>query len=314
MARIVILCGGVGGAKLAEGLQSCLPAGTLAIIANTGDDFIHRGLPICPDIDTLLYTLAGVANPVQGWGRNEESWQVQNEWRRVGEEIWFQLGDRDIALHLLRLELLSSGLRLTEVTQQLATRLGVSTCLLPMSDDPAPTVVLTEQGELPFREYFVKWQCKPRALGFRYSAAGPARPSPEVLSALQAPELAGIIIAPSNPFLSVAPILALPGLRDSLTSRGVPVIAVSPIVSGEAIKGPAAKIMRELGCEVTPIGVAREYRDIRHLMLIDDCDAALISAAAEQGFRFEAATTVMTSAEDRRRLAELCLARLKYHP
>src|SRR5277367_5159283 len=161
MGRIVALCGGVGGAKLADGLQQCLAPGTLEIIVNTGDDFEHRGLPICPDLDTVLYTLAGVANAAQGWGRADESWRVQAQWRELGLDTWFQLGDRDIALHLLRRELQSQGMRLSEISRELARRFGVPSELLPMCDGPAPTTVLTERGEMPFQEYFVKHQCRP---------------------------------------------------------------------------------------------------------------------------------------------------------
>ena len=310
MPTVVALCGGVGGAKLADGLQRCLAPGELRLIVNTGDDFEHRGLPVCPDLDTVLYTLAGVANAEQGWGRADESWRVQAQWRELGVDTWFQLGDRDIALHLLRRESLSQGRTLTETSRALAERFGVQSDILPMCDEPAPTRVLTDQGEMAFQEYFVKLRCAPAVHGFRYGAAGAARLSDEVKNALEDPGLKGIILCPSNPYLSVAPILAVPGLRERLAGTHAPVIAVSPIIGGAAVKGPAAKIMRELDLPVSPLEIAREYGDFLDLMLIDDGDQAILERRRAQDPALGTAAILMRTAEDRVRLAAECLERL----
>jgi LPPG:FO 2-phospho-L-lactate transferase len=311
MQHIVALCGGVGGAKLAEGLQQVLASGELSVIVNTGDDFEHRGLPICPDLDTVLYTLAGVANPDQGWGRAEETWRVQAEWRELGVDTWFQLGDRDIALHLYRSELRSRGMTLTQITQALAQRFRIAAELLPMCDHPAPTTVSTELGDLPFQEYFVKHRCAPAVRGFRYGAEASGTMPGEVRAALERADLTGIILCPSNPYLSVAPILAVPGIRDSLVRAEVPVIAVSPLIGGSAVKGPAAKIMNELDLPVSPLEIARQYRDFLDVMLIDERDRALIAGREAGDPHIETAEILMKSAADRRRLAEACLAVLR---
>jgi LPPG:FO 2-phospho-L-lactate transferase len=310
MQHILALCGGVGGAKLADGLQQCLSAGRLHLIVNTGDDFEHRGLPICPDLDTVLYTLAGVANADQGWGRADESWRVQTQWRELGIDTWFQLGDRDIALHLYRRELQLQGISLTQISRTLARQFGVPSELLPMCDAPAPTIVLTDQGEMPFQEYFVKQQCRPRVRGFRY--AGVARDlTAEICGALEDANLDGIILCPSNPYLSIAPILAVPGLRDRLMRARVPVIAVSPIIGGAAVKGPAAKIMLELNLPVSPLEIARQYRDILDVMLIDETDAELLALCDADDPALETAPILMRTPKDRRMLAAACLDELR---
>jgi len=309
--KIVVLCGGVGGAKLADGFQRVLAPGRLTVIVNTGDDFEHRGLPICPDLDTVLYTLAGVANAAQGWGRADESWRVQAQWRELGLDTWFQLGDRDIALHLLRRELQSQGMRLSEISRELARRFGVPSELLPMCDGPAPTTVLTERGEMPFQEYFVKHQCRPTVSGFRYGAADAGELSTEVREALGAENIDGIVLCPSNPYLSIAPILAVPGLRDCLVAARVPVVAVSPILGGKAIKGPAAKIMHELDLPVSPLQIAREYGDFLDVMLIDENDAGLLDSRGPSDPRLATAPIMMHTPEDRRSLAEACLEILR---
>ncbi|HEY3852180.1 MAG TPA: 2-phospho-L-lactate transferase [Steroidobacteraceae bacterium] len=311
MQHIVALCGGVGGAKLAEGLQQVLAPGELSVIVNTGDDFEHRGLPICPDLDTVLYTLAGVANPDQGWGRAEETWRVQAEWRELGVDTWFQLGDRDIALHLYRSELSSRGMTLTQITRALAQRFRIASELLPMCDQPAPTTVSTELGDLPFQEYFVKHRCVPAVRGFRYGAAASGSMPGEVRAALERPDLEGIILCPSNPYLSVAPILAVPGIRESLVRAEIPVIAVSPLIGGSAVKGPAAKIMNELDLPVSPLEIARQYRDFLDVMVIDERDGALIAEREAGDPHIETAEILMKSPADRRRLAEACLAVLR---
>jgi LPPG:FO 2-phospho-L-lactate transferase len=311
--RVLALCGGVGGAKLADGLQQSVAPGRLHVIVNTGDDFEHRGLPICPDLDTVLYTLAGVANAEQGWGRADESWQVQSQWREMGLESWFQLGDRDIALHLHRREMQAAGMTLTQISLTLAREFGVPSELLPMCDAPVPTTVLTDQGEMPFQEYFVRRRCAPAVRGFRYGAAGVFEPTEQVRSALEAADLDGIILCPSNPYLSIAPILAVRGMRELLASARAPVIAISPIIAGAAVKGPAAKIMGELGASVSPVEIARQYRDFLDVMLIDEADAGLLAAATPEPDdpEFETASILMRTSADRRILAERCLELLR---
>jgi LPPG:FO 2-phospho-L-lactate transferase len=304
---IVALCGGVGGAKLADGLQQCLAPGELHVIVNTGDDFEHRGLPICPDLDTVLYTLAGVANTSQGWGRADETWRVQTQWRELGIETWFQLGDRDIALHLYRRELQAQGMRLTQISRTLAERLGVASDLLPMCDVPAPTTVLTDAGEMPFQEYFVKQQCRPVVRGFRYGATGTGDLTAEIRRVLEDGNLDGIVLCPSNPYLSVAPILAVPGMRECLVRARVPIIAVSPLIGGAAVKGPAAKIMQELNLPVSPLEIARGYADFLDAMLIDPADAELLALRESDDPELAAAPIMMRTPADRRALATVCL-------
>ena len=304
---IVALCGGVGGAKLADGLQRCLAPGRLQLIVNTGDDFEHRGLPICPDLDTVLYTLAGVADAQQGWGRANESWQVHSQWREMGLDTWFQLGDRDIALHLHRREMQAGGMTLTQISRTLAREFGVPSALLPMCDAPAPTTVLTDRGEMPFQEYFVKHRCAPAVRGFRYGGEALGQVTAEIRSALADPGLEGIILCPSNPYLSIAPILAVSGLRELLARAGVPVVAVSPIIGGGAVKGPAAKIMRELGLPVSPLAIARQYRDFLDVMLIDESDSSVLGAREAADPALETARILMRTLDERRALGEACL-------
>lgn len=309
--KIVALCGGVGGAKLADGLQRCLPAGALQLIVNTGDDFEHRGLLICPDLDTVLYTLADVANVNQGWGRENETWHVRSQWRELGIDTWFQLGDRDIALHLYRRELQAGGMSLTQISRTLSQKFAVPSELLPMCEAPMPTIVLTDQGEMPFQEYFVKLRCEPKVRGFRYGTGAVADPTPEVRAALTGSGLDGIILCPSNPYLSIAPILAVRGMRDLLAGARAPVIAVSPIIGGAAVKGPAAKIMRELDLPVSPLEIARQYRDFLDMMLIDETDAQLLGGRKPGDPSIATAPILMRTAADRRTLAAVCLDLLR---
>jgi LPPG:FO 2-phospho-L-lactate transferase len=304
---IVALCGGVGGAKLAYGLARVLPPHDLAVIVNTGDDFEHFGLTICPDVDTVLYTLSGNENRDTGWGRAEESWGAMEELGRLGGETWFRLGDKDLALHLLRRQLLDRGERLTEVTRQLAARLGVEIGVLPMSDQAVRTVVATDEGELAFQDYFVRRRCEPKVTGFRFEGAARARPSPEVEAALSAAELRGIVICPSNPYVSIGPMLAIDGIRQRLEASRVPILAVSPIVAGRAIKGPAAKMMSELGGPVSGLLVARLYAGLIDGMLLDEQDHALLAQRRVDDPRLFIAPTVMRTPEYRVALARECV-------
>src|SRR5262245_42288325 len=241
----VALSGGVGGAKLALGLAQVL-ADRLSLIVNTGDDFEHLGFYVSPDLDTALYTLAGLVNPVTGWGRRGETWTFMATLEGLGGPGWFRLGDGDLAIHVLRTERLKGGARLTAVCAELARRFAIGARILPMCDERLRTVLDTEAGTLAFQDYFVRQQCRPRLRQIRFQGAAEAKPTPEVLEVLADPLLGGIIICPSNPYLSVDPILAVPGLRQALRRARVPVVAVSPIIAGHAVKGPAAKIMAEL--------------------------------------------------------------------
>ena len=309
--RIVALCGGVGGAKLAYGLAHALPPHDLTVIVNTGDDFDHFGLRICPDVDTVMYTLSGNDNRDTGWGRAAESWSVMDEVGRLSGETWFKLGDRDLALHLLRRQLLDSGERLTRVTQELAVRLGVQSAVLPMSDDPVRTIVETADGDLAFQEYFVRRRCEPKMTGFRFEGAVQAAPSREVEDALSHAGLRGIVICPSNPYVSIGPMLAIEGIRERLERASVPVLAVSPIVAGRAIKGPAAKMMAELGGPVSALHVARLYGKLIDGMLLDEQDVALLNQRGDGDPRLFVAPTLMRTSEDRVALAGECLRLLE---
>ena len=271
---VVALSGGIGGAKLALGLYRVLGPDRLTVIANCGDDFEHLGLHVSPDLDTLMYTLAGLANQEAGWGRAGETWTFMTALEALGGETWFRLGDGDLATHLERTRRLQAGESLTRITADFAQRLGIRARLVPMSDDRVPTVVETSQGRLPFQRYFVEQGSAPAAKGFVYQGAAAARPGPAALDALGLPGLRTVVICPSNPFLSIDPILALPAVRAALAACSAPVIAVSPIVGGAAVKGPTAKIMRELGLPPTPATIARHYGSLLDGFVLDEQDAA----------------------------------------
>jgi LPPG:FO 2-phospho-L-lactate transferase len=306
---IVALAGGVGGAKLADGLMQVLGE-RLAVIVNTGDDFRHLGLAISPDVDTVLYTLAGIANPTTGWGIRDETWSFLKQLGMLGGETWFQLGDRDVALHVLRTHALAAGERLTTVTDSVRRRLGVPARILPMTDALVATIVDSDEGSLAFQDYFVRRRCQPVVRGFRFAGIKAAEPTPEVHAALSDPHLEGIVICPSNPYVSVDPILAVPGLQDMIASSGVPVVAVSPIIGGEAVKGPAAKMMRELGYEVSVEAVARHYSGLISGIVLDVLDADLAPAIGRGGVQVATCDTLMREPADRRRVAEAALSLL----
>ena len=302
--KVVALAGGVGGARLADGLYRRLLPGTLTVIVNTGDDFRHFGLQICPDLDTVCYTLAGMANPQTGWGRTGETWQVMESVARLGGPTWFRLGDRDLGTHLERTRLLASGRSLSEVTRQFCQAWGIMATVLPMSDQPVATKVMTDRGELDFQHYFVELQCQPAVRGFRFAGVERARPAPGVLQALEAADL--VVICPSNPWVSIDPILAVPGLSTGLGGR--PVIAVSPIVGGRAIKGPAAKMYRELGIEPSPVAVAGHYHPWLAGLVLDQVDAGLAAEIEALGVSVLVTDTIMKNAAGRERLARETLA------
>ena len=298
--RVVALSGGIGGAKLALGLQRVLSPGALSVVANTGDDFEHLGLAICPDLDTLLYTLAGVANPELGWGRSEESWNFMAELERLGGEGWFRLGDRDLAVHIERTRRLAAGESLSAIMGAFARQFGLDTQLLPMSDERVRTFVDTDVGTLAFQQYFVARQCAPRVRALHYEGSAAAHAAAGALAALDQPGLAAIVICPSNPYLSIDPILAIPGWRAALASRKAPLIAVSPLIGGAAVKGPTAKIMRELGVEVSALSVATHYAGLLDGFVLDETDAALAACCSVP---VRITRTLMRSLEDRENLA-----------
>jgi LPPG:FO 2-phospho-L-lactate transferase len=298
--EVIALTGGVGGAKLALGLSHWAPDERLACIVNTADDFVHLGLNISPDLDTLLYTLAGCANPQTGWGRRDETWTFMRVLEQLGGPSWFRLGDGDLAMHVERTRRLAAGESLSSVTADFARRLGVRTRLAPMTDDKVQTRLLTDEGELEFQDYFVARRAAPAVRDLRYVGWGVARIAPAVHSALASAALRAVVICPSNPYLSIGPILAAPGLRALLRARRVPVVAVHPLIGGQAVKGPTAKMMRELGVEPTPASIAAQYHDLLTGLIVDVADAEW---ADKCGVPVHVTPTLMTTLEDRRRLA-----------
>lgn len=299
MMNVVALAGGVGGAKLADGLAQVLPPEQLTVIVNTGDDFQHFGLRISPDLDTVCYTLAGLANPATGWGRTHETWQAMESLTQLGGPTWFSLGDRDLGTHLERTRRLQAGDPLSQVTADFCAAWGVGARVLPMSDDLVPTMVSTDQGELLFQDYFVARRCQPRVKGFRFAGVEGARPAPRVLAALQKADL--VVLCPSNPWVSIAPILAIPGIRAALEQ--LPVIAVSPIIGGKAVKGPAAKMYNELGLESSALAVAQHYGALLAAFVLDRVDAHLAPLVEALGLKTLVTDTLMKTPQIRRRLA-----------
>lgn len=302
---VVALSGGVGGAKLALGLYRALPPGSLTAVVNTGDDFDHLGLRICPDLDTILYTLAGIEHPERGWGRREETWTLMRSLGELGAETWFQLGDGDTALHLVRTEQLRAGAALSAVIARFAARLDVGATILPMTDAVVATRVDTDEGELAFQDYFVRRGCEPRTRAIRFDGAAQACAAPGVCEALAAPSLEAIVLCPSNPYLSIDPLLAVPDLRAALERRRVPLVAVSPLIGGAAVKGPTAKIMRELAIETSVRSIAAHYRGLIDGLVVDAADAA---AAAGLEVPIYTTRTLMQTLDDRIRLARFVLA------
>jgi LPPG:FO 2-phospho-L-lactate transferase len=301
---IIALSGGVGGAKLALGLSRILPPEDLLVVVNTGDDFEHLGLSISPDIDTVMYTLSGLANREVGWGRADETWSCMETLAEIGGDTWFRLGDRDLAVHIERTRRLRAGETLSAITDDLCRRLGVAPRVLPMSNDPVRTRLLTPTGWLDFQEYFVRNRCEPKVLELDFHGALKARPHPDFITALNDMRLEAVVICPSNPFISVEPILAIPGVRDALAGCAAPVIAVSPIIAGRAVKGPTAKMMTELGLDPTAGNVAQRYRDLLDGYVIDHADMAeVVSIDA----KVTLAQTLMTTIEDREALAKTVL-------
>ncbi|MFK4873668.1 2-phospho-L-lactate transferase [Novosphingobium sp. ZW T3_23] len=310
--HILALSGGVGGAKLAAGLAAVTSGDDLTIVVNTGDDFEHLGLTICPDMDSVTYALAGLNDNERGWGVENETWQAMAMLRALGEEGWFNLGDRDLAMHIARSWRLRAGETLSQVTARLTRELGIDHAVVPMSDDLVRTQVLTDAGWIDFQRWFVGNQCADKVFDVRFEGAQRARPAPEFRAALERDDLAAIVLCPSNPFLSVDPILSIPGVRDALAERQVPLIAVSPIIGGSAVKGPLAKMLAERGQVVNNLAIARHYQDhwgdLLDCLLIDHADEADVPVLQARGLTVAVTRTLMREAADRERLAKEVLA------
>lgn len=298
---IVALAGGVGGAKMAQGLQRALPPGALRVVVNTADDFTLYGLKISPDIDTVMYTLAGIANPVNGWGVHGDTRATLDAIARYGRDPWFLLGDQDFAAHILRSERLREGAPLSLVTTELASALGIPTHIIPMTDDPVATVLDTPGGMLEFQDYFVGRRQADDVLGVTFRGIESANGQPDAISAIL--EARAVILAPSNPIVSIGPILETRGIREALLRTSAAIVAVSPIVGGRALKGPAAKMMETLGHEVSAVGIAKYYREIIDGLVIDESDRELATAIEALGLRVLVAQSVMGDAADRERFA-----------
>jgi LPPG:FO 2-phospho-L-lactate transferase len=294
----------VGGARLADGLARALHAQDLTVIVNTGDDFEHMGLSICPDLDTVCYTLAGIANPATGWGRAGETWQALETLAKLGGPTWFRLGDRDLGLNLERTRRLRAGQKLSVITRHICQAFGIQVNVLPMSDDPLPTWVHTLEGVLPFQEYFVHRQCQPHVTGFHFEGGERAAPAPGVLEAIRDADI--IVICPSNPWVSIDPILAVPGLRNAIMLR--PTIAVSPIIGGQALKGPAAKMFADLGLEPSALSVARHYEDLLSGFVLDRVDASLTEQIRKLDIAILATDTIMKTPAKRVEFAKEVIA------
>lgn len=302
--KIAALAGGVGGARLAHGLAQALPVGSLSVIVNVGDDFQFFGLKICPDLDTVCYTLAGMENPAPGWGRAGESWQALSVIESLGGPTWFRLGDTDLGLHLERTRRLQEGQSLSEITQHVCRSWGISAEVLPVSDATIPTLVHSSEGLLGFQDYFVARRCEPRVEGFSFDGVEAAAPAPGVLEALIGADL--VVICPSNPWVSVDPILAVPGVREAVMQR--PALAVSPIIGGQTVKGPAAKMFSELGFTPSALSVARHYgsraeEGLLSGFVIDDIDQSLLETLSASGMKICVTDTMMKNPQERLRLA-----------
>jgi LPPG:FO 2-phospho-L-lactate transferase len=299
--KILAIAGGVGGAKLALGLTRVLPPENLTVVVNTGDDEIFHGLHVSPDLDSVTYALAGLTNPDTGWGVAGDSFRTLEALGRLGAETWFGLGDLDFATHIRRTALLADGLSLSQATGEITTHLGIECAIVPMTDAPVRTIAITDAGDLAFQEYFVHRGCEPRILDVRFDGADVAQASPAFAEALKQAD--AIVYCPSNPLVSIGPILAVPGVRHAIESFAGPRIAVSPIVGGQALKGPAAKMMEELGEQVSCVGVARRYVDLCDALVIDDVDRAHATGVESCGMRAVVTGTIMQTEADKVRLA-----------
>jgi LPPG:FO 2-phospho-L-lactate transferase len=298
--KIVALAGGVGGAKLIHGLSKCLPPENLTAIVNTGDDFEHYGLYICPDLDTVWYTLAGISNNTTGWGRDEETWNILGNIVTLHGIDWFRLGDKDISTHLERTRRMKEGEVLSEIIKHFCACWGISQRILPMTNDRVPTIVITQdQGEMAFQDYFVKARCYPKVKGFRYENSKMAHPAPLVIDSIRKADF--VIICPSNPWVSIGPILSIPDVENEISKK--PIIAVSPIIQGKAIKGPAAKMYEEMGITPSALSVARHYKNLLTGFVYDTIDCGEEREISHMGIITKSANTLMNSGLDRIELA-----------
>ena len=307
--KVTALAGGVGAAKLVSGLAALIPSRDLTVIVNTGDDFRWMGLYICPDLDTIVYTLAGLAHPVNGWGLADDSFHCLERLRRLGCDTWFRLGDRDLATHIFRTQRMHEGERLSEVTAAICSQIGIHALILPMTDSPVPTLVDTDRGALEFQDYFVRLQCTPRVFAVSYSGVDRAFAPPAVLEAIGCAD--AVILCPSNPWLSIGPILAVPGIRESLRATRSKILAISPIVAGKALKGPAAVMMSQLGFEVSAAGVAGLYQDFLDIFVLDGRDKSLCGQVDALGLEVRIAETIMDTPTSRVSLARDLLEMLR---
>jgi LPPG:FO 2-phospho-L-lactate transferase len=301
--KIIALSGGIGGAKLGLGLHQIYAPEELYFITNTGDDFLYLGFYIAPDVDTLVYTLAGVNNTETGWGRADETWKTHNVLGELGADNWFKLGDKDLALHLHRSKALRNGERLTSITQDIANRFHLKATVLPMSDHMIQTVVDTNKGLLSFQEYFVKQASKPKIKNISFKSKNP-EPSAEVTEILMDPGLKGIVICPSNPYLSIDPILSIEKIRQSITESKRPRVAVSPIINGQSVKGPTTKIMNELGLEANVLTIAQHYKDYIDGIVIDTSDQDYVEQIESMGIQVKLSEIMMNNDDDKKRVAE----------
>ena len=305
--KIIALSGGVGGAKLAVGLTKVLNKDELLIVANTADDFTHLGLRICPDLDTVMYNLAGIQNTQQGWGVEGETWQFMQQLGKLGGENWFLLGDKDLATHTVRTQLLQQGENLTDISRQLFKQLGVAANVVPMCNEPVSTQLQTDEGMLAFQDYFVRRRCEPVVNSYQFSGIEQATIQSDFAAGLEDETLAAVIICPSNPFVSVEPILSVPTVRAALKKISAPIIAVSPIIGGQALKGPAAKMMAELRMSPSALAVAEYYSDLIDGFVIDSVDAHLQSEIEALGIKCLVAQSVMKTQQDKIDLANICI-------
>jgi LPPG:FO 2-phospho-L-lactate transferase len=306
--KITALAGGIGAAKLLTGLAALIPHEDLSVIVNTGDDFRWMGLYVCPDLDTILYSLAGISNPVTGWGVRDESFHCLERLGALGCDTWFRIGDRDLATHIFRTQRMAENDSLSRVTASLQSRYALGMRILPMTDSHVPTRIHTDEGPLPFQDYFVRRHCEPRVLRISFDGIESSRPAPGVVESIL--EADAVILCPSNPFISIGPILAVPGIRAVLAETRATVLAVSPIVAGEAIKGPAADMMRQLGYEVAASSVAALYQDFLDLFVCDCRDRSLLDSIAALGMQVRLADTIMHDMETRTALARSILEML----
>ncbi len=303
--KIVALAGGVGAAKLISGLIEVIPSEDLTVIVNTGDDFEWMGLYICPDLDTITYALAGIANPETGWGIRNDAFRLLTRLRHLGCETWFRLGDRDLATHIYRTFYSREGFSLTAITKQLCNAMEIRATVLPMTESKVPTIVHTEDGALLFQEYFVRKKCAPRVTGFTFSSIEKSNAAPGVLESIETAD--AILVCPSNPFISIGPILSVPRIRGALRDSEARTLAVTPIIAGKAVKGPTARMLRQFGQEVSAVSVATLYQDFLDIFVLDQRDAALKSRIASLGMKVRTASTLMETREQKVALARALL-------